>query len=72
MKLIPVQSSNIRAVGYDPATREMQVQFLGGGIYSHSEITPQKHAEFVAAKSKGKHYNDVFRGKNGYKKITPA
>lgn len=71
MKLIPVQSSNIRAVGYDPATREMQVQFLGGAIYSHTDITPLKHAEFIAAKSKGGHYNETFRGKNGYKKISP-
>jgi hypothetical protein len=69
LKLIPVQSSNIKAIGYSPETREMRVQFNSGAIYTHADVPVRKHAEFIAAKSKGGHYNDNFRGKHAVKKL---
>jgi hypothetical protein len=70
MKLIPIEgSSNIQAVGDDPQTREMQVQFKGGAIYTHQDVSVLKHAQFIAAKSKGSHYHDNFRGKHNAKKL---
>lgn len=72
MKLIPVEgSSNVQAVGYDPATREMRVQFKGGAIYTHADVPEAKHAAFMAAPSKGTHYHDNFRGKHGAKNLAP-
>lgn len=71
MKLIPVESSNIDAVGYDPQTREMQVRFKAGAVYTHHDVPVLKHAKFIAAESKGKHYHDNFRGKHNAAKIAP-
>lgn len=34
MNRVPVSSSNLRAVGYDPNTRTLEVEFLNGGLYS--------------------------------------
>lgn len=72
MKLVPVEnSSNVKAVGYNPQTREMRVQFIGGAIYAHADVSAIKHAEFVTSKSKGQHYHDNFRGKHDVRKLTP-
>lgn len=66
MKLITIEgSSNIDAVGYDPQTREMQVRFKSGAVYTHADVPVLKHAAFIAAKSKGTHYHDNFRSKHG-------
>ena len=70
MKLIPIEnSSNIKAVGYDPERREMRVQFVGGQIYTHADVPVIAHAKFIASPSKGSHYHDHFRGKYGVKKM---
>ena len=69
MKLIPVESSNIKAVGYDPATKEMHVQFAGGDTYAHFDVEAIDHARFIAAESKGSHYHRTFRNKFGVKKL---
>jgi hypothetical protein len=72
MKLIPVEnSSNVKAVGYDPQTREMRVQFNGGAIYTHEGVPHVEHAKFIASPSKGTHYHQNFRGKFGVKKLGP-
>lgn len=70
MKLIPVEnSSNVQAIGYDPQSREMQVQFKGGAIYTHANVPVIEHAKFVASESKGTHYHNQFRSKYDVKKL---
>jgi hypothetical protein len=36
----PVNSTTVRAVGYDPFSRVMRVEFRSGGIYDYYEINP--------------------------------
>lgn len=72
MKLIMIEgSSNIEAVGYNPQTREMQVRFKGGAVYTHDDVPVVKHAAFIASTSKGTHYHDNFRGKHNARKVLP-
>jgi len=40
MQLMRVSSTNINAVGYDPDTCEMQIQFKNGEVYSYQNIAP--------------------------------
>jgi hypothetical protein len=35
-----VQSTNIHAVGYDPNTSAMRVQFSNGLVYEYANVTP--------------------------------
>lgn len=53
MLLMPVQSTDIAAVGYDPVSFEMQIQFLTGSIYSYANVAPDDYATFLMAPSKG-------------------
>ncbi len=40
MTMHPATSTNVRAVGYEPATRTMRVQFRSGGVYDYYAIDP--------------------------------
>lgn len=56
MDLTPVRSSNIRGVGYDPASRELTVAFHDGRSHVHAGVSPEAHAALLAAPSVGKFY----------------
>jgi hypothetical protein len=57
----PVTSSNIKSVGYDPATKTLEVEFLSGSLYRHEDVPQHVYDEFMAADSNGRsvgsHYN---------------
>lgn len=72
MKLVPVKSSNVEAVGYDPDKRTMHVRFKGGATYIHHDVEPAHHAAFVSAPSVGAHYHTHFKGRFGVKKVGPT
>ncbi len=38
MQMHPITSTNVSAVGYDPASRRMRVQFSSGGTYEYSDV----------------------------------
>lgn len=49
----PVHSSNIKAIGYDPDTRELHVEFKGGGVFCYDGVSAAQHAALMAAPSHG-------------------
>ncbi len=63
MRTIPVVSSNLRAVGYDPARRELRVVFKSGSVHDHMGVSPEEHSALMAADSHGKHYNEHIKGR---------
>lgn len=57
MTLTPVTSSNIAALGYDSATRQLHIQFRGsGGLYRYDDVPPQDAHALMHADSIGKHF----------------
>jgi hypothetical protein len=59
--LIPVNSSAIRAVGFDGYT--FTVEFHTGRIYDHPGVPPSVYREFMNAPSKGVFYSKNIRGR---------
>jgi hypothetical protein len=43
--LTPVESSNVAAIGYDPASSELHVQFKSGQTYRYFDVPPDVHAD---------------------------
>lgn len=72
MKYIPVQSSNIREIGYDPDRREMGVRFKTGGSFTHVDVSPEQYSALMAADSHGKHYAQHFQNKVAGMRGEPA
>src|SRR5262245_64035353 len=54
-KLVPVESSMIQAVGYDPKTRILEVVFNSGQTYCYDDVPPEVHQALMAADSKGQY-----------------
>jgi hypothetical protein len=61
MVRLPVTSSSLVAVGYDPARRELEVQFVSGRVYRYFGVVPQAYEAFMRAASKGRHFNEKIR-----------
>ena len=53
---VPVDSSNIRSIGYDFDTQILEIEFLSGGIYRYSNVPSNIHDELMAADSKGRYF----------------
>lgn len=58
--LHPVESGQVKAVGYDAATQTLAVQFRHGkqAIYHYPDVSPETHAAFVGAESLGSYFRD--------------
>ena len=61
MTLIPVNSSAIRAIGYDGST--LTVEFHNGRIYDHPGVPESMVHELMNASSMGAYYNRHIRGR---------
>lgn len=70
MKMTPVQSSNIAAIGYDKETKKMRVKFTGGNLYEYHGVEPHIHTNMLAHESPGKFFARDIRGQYAYEKVT--
>jgi KTSC domain-containing protein len=61
LTMIPVNSSAIRAVGYDG--NNLTVEFHNGRIYEHPSVPYSVYAGLMQAPSKGAYYNQNIRGR---------
>jgi hypothetical protein len=57
MNLVPVSSSNIRAIGYEPNTQTLQVEFHNGSSYEYYAVPITVHAGLMAANSHGSYFD---------------
>lgn len=74
MNHVPVQSSNIVSVAYDPLSLILEVQFKGteekpGSRYQYFGVLPVHHQQLMEAESIGKHFHSHIKGKYEWKKI---
>lgn len=60
IELLAVNSSQVKAVGYDVATQTLAVSFTrgSGAIYHYPNVTPELHARFLAAESMGRFHGE--------------
>jgi hypothetical protein len=63
-----VTSSNIMSVGYDPATRMLEVAYATG-VYQYAEVPPAVHLGLMAAGSKGRYLHTQVKPHYGATKV---
>jgi hypothetical protein len=49
----PVQSSNLKSVGYDATSKTLEVEFNSGGIYQYSNVPKDIYMGLMRASSHG-------------------
>lgn len=64
MQKYSVASSNVRSIGYDPATATLEVEFLSGSIYQYYDVPENVYDQLMKAGSKGRFLH--YQVKNAY------
>lgn len=57
MNLIPVISSDLSEVGYNPSTQQLEIVFNSGGVYLYSDVTSDEYQGLMNASSKGRYFH---------------
>lgn len=61
MNMIPVNSSAISSIGYDPISKGMKVMFKQGKTYDFCNVPQHIFDSFISSTSKGIYYNSYIR-----------
>jgi hypothetical protein len=69
MKRTPVQSSNLKNVGFDPRTKTLEIGFRSGRVYRYTGVSAQRHKALMAAPSKGKYHWKAIRNNLPYVRV---
>jgi hypothetical protein len=56
-----VDSTAIRAIDYDAASRQLRVTFPGGNTYKYYDVPRGVYQSFLEAESKGLYFNGYIR-----------
>lgn len=65
----PVVSSNLRAVGYDAATRLLDIEFTNGDVYRYRNVPQRVHSLLMGAASVGKAFKTHIVGQYDFEKV---
>ena len=67
MNMIPVNSSNLSAVGYDGST--LRISFHSGGVYDYYNVPASVYEDLMNAPSKGKYHAAYIKGYYRYARV---
>ena len=65
----PVTSSNIRAVGYDPGSETLEIEFHSGGVYRYSGVPESVYRGLMQAASHGSYFHAHIRERYSYRSV---
>lgn len=69
MNHVPVSSSQIKSVGYDAATRTMEVAFQSGDTWAYDNVPTNIYESLIDAESVGKSFHSLVKGKYAGRKV---
>ena len=72
MKIIAVDSTSLRTVGYDAERQLLQIEFLNRSIYQYFEVPATVYEELMQAPSKGAYFNRSIRPRFDYALVKVA
>ncbi len=61
MKMTPVTSSNIAAIGYHQPLTALFVEFKNGKTFSYCGVSQEEHSALMGSASIGKHFNQFIK-----------
>jgi hypothetical protein len=69
--MMPVQSSNLSAVDYDPRSGQLTIAFHNGRVYAYFRVPPPAFAGLMQARSRGKYFHVHIKHRFAWRKLTP-
>jgi len=69
MQHIPVSSSNLTSVGYEPSRQILEILFHSGGLYQYSGVPTNIYHGLMSASSHGKYFHQFIKNVYPYRRI---
>jgi hypothetical protein len=69
MNRIPVKSSNLKSVGYNAGT--LEVEFANGAVWSYANVPAETYKAMTEAPSIGSFFSTTIRGRFEATKVPP-
>jgi hypothetical protein len=69
MNRIPVSSSNVASVGYDPSTQTLEVEFHNGNVYQYFDVPQHVYDALMNAASIGSFLSSNIKGVYRYARV---
>ena len=69
MRRVAVDSSALSAVGYDPATNVLELEFVEGDVYRYFAVPRRIHRELLAAESLGRYFLTNIRDRYRHQRL---
>ena len=69
MERIPVSSSHISSVGYDPDGHVLEVEFTDGSVYQYFDVPEAEYESLMSASSHGSYLNANIKGRYAHAKL---
>jgi non-ribosomal peptide synthetase component F len=69
MNRTPVNSSNLRSVGYTSNTRILEIEFNTGTVYEYYDVPENIYQQLMAASSHGKFFHAYIKNVYNYKQL---
>jgi hypothetical protein len=66
VKPVPVDSSSLATVAYDPTRATLRIEFRDGSVYHYLRVPAEVHQALLHASSKGRYLNLAIRGRFEY------
>lgn len=60
MELMRVSSMNLHAVGYDPDSASLQIQFNNGEVYAYANVEPDTYEALIAG-DPGRYFASIIK-----------
>ena len=67
--MVPVRSSDLRAVGYEPFTGTLTIAFHSGGVYEYYGVSYAEYVGLMRASSHGRYFHAHIKGQYDYRRI---
>ncbi len=65
-----VDSSAIRAIGYQPSAQSLYVAYRGArGVYAYNDVTPEEWQALLDAESKGRFVNFRIKPRHAFVRV---
>jgi len=68
-EMIPVESSNVKEIGYDAETSILYVMFKNNSLYKYFDVGADVWDDFKAAASKGQFVHQRLKGVYNYERV---
>src|SRR6186713_265804 len=69
MQRLPVESTDIISIGYDPKTGTLEIEFKEGRIYQYLDVEPDVYDRFTRTDSYGEYFYSFINKRYRYKRV---